>query len=122
MALTSRDVFRTAAAELIVWRGDYAIPEGADIAINATSIGLFPNLDARLSIDVESLRPGLVVADVIPNPPGTRLVREARAKGCRVLDGLGMIVNQGVIGIKYWTGFDVDRTVMRRAIEALFAA
>ena len=49
------------------------MPETADIAINATSIGLFPHVDARLDLDVETLRPGMVVADIIPNPPRTRL-------------------------------------------------
>ena len=41
---------------------------------------------------------------------------EAEARGCRVLDGLDMIVNQGVIGVKYWTGVDVDASVMRKAL------
>ena len=50
----------------------------------------------------------MIVADVIPNPPRTRLIRDAEARGCKVLDGLGMLVNQGVIGIKYWTGVDPD--------------
>ena len=49
----------------------------------------------------------MLVADVIPNPPRTRLIREAEKRGCKVLDGLGMLVNQGVIGVKYWTGVDV---------------
>jgi shikimate dehydrogenase len=38
-----------------------------------------------------------------------------------VLDGLGMIVNQGIIGIKYWTGVDVEAFVMRKELESLFA-
>ncbi len=107
-------------AELVVWRGPYKIPAEAGIVVNATSIGLYPDLDARLELDVETLRPGLVVADVIPNPPRTRLVREAEQRGCKVLDGLGMIVNQGVIGIKYWTGVDVEPKVMRAKLEELF--
>jgi len=110
------------AAELVVWRSDYAVPAEAEIVVNATSIGLFPNVDARLPLVVQSLRPGVVVADVIVNPPRTRLVRDAEARGCMVLDGLGMVVNQGAIGIKYWTGVDVDAGVMRRTVEALFAA
>ena len=64
-----------------------------------------------------SLRPGMVVADVIGNPPRTRLIRDAEARGCTVLDGLGMLVNQGVIGIRHWTGIDPDPAVMRRALE-----
>lgn len=110
------------AAELVVWRGDYAVPAGAQIVVNATSIGLFPGVEARLPLVAESLRPGMVVADVIVNPPRTRLVRDAEARGCIVLDGLGMVVNQGVIGIKFWTGVDVDAAVMRKTVEALFEA
>jgi shikimate dehydrogenase len=109
-----------ANAELVGWRGVYKVPQEADIVVNATSTGLYPNVDARIDLDVASLRSGLVVADVIPNPPRTRLVRDAQATGCIVLDGLGMIVNQGVIGVKYWTGVDVDPAVMRRTLETLF--
>ena len=59
----------------------------------------------------------MVVADVIGNPPRTRLIRDAEARGCTVLDGLGMLVNQGVIGIRHWTAIDPDPVVMRRALE-----
>jgi shikimate dehydrogenase len=109
------------SAELVVSRAAYQIPAAVEIVVNATSVGLYPNVDARIDLDVESLRPSLVVADVIPNPPRTRLIREAEAHGCRVLDGLGMIVNQGVIGVKYWTGVDVDASVMRRTLENIFS-
>ena len=47
------------------------MPEGADIVVNATSVGLFPDTGARLDVDPDSLREGMVVADVIPNPPRT---------------------------------------------------
>ena len=86
--------------------------------VNATSIGLAPDRDARLDVDLDSLTPGMVVADVIPNPPRTLLIRDAEARGCTVLDGLGMLVNQGVIAIRYWTGVDPDPAVMRAALEA----
>jgi shikimate dehydrogenase len=111
-----------AQAELVTWDGPYSVPDNTDIVVNATSIGLFPALDARLELELDSLRPGLVVADVIPNPPRTRLIRDAEARGCTVLDGLGMLVNQGVIGIKHWTGIDPDPGVMRRTLEELFAS
>jgi shikimate dehydrogenase len=88
--------------------------------INATSIGLFPDVNARLAIDFDTLTSKMVVADVIPNPPKTHLVRTAVEKGCPVIDGLGMLVNQGVIGIRYWTGIDPDPTVMRAALEEIF--
>ena len=112
----------SAHAALICQRGAYRIPPETDIVVNATSIGLYPDVDGRVPVDVDTLRPSLIVADVIPNPPRTKLVRDAEAKGCRVLDGLGMVVNQGAIGIKYWTGIDVDPSVMRKTLEDLFSA
>ena len=109
-------------AEFIPWHQTVAIPPDADIVVNATSIGLYPDVDGRLDLDVNTLRQGLVVADVITNPPRSPLIRDAGQQGCTVLDGLGMVVNQGVIGIKYWTGVDVDASVMRRTLEELFPA
>jgi shikimate dehydrogenase len=109
-----------ADAELVPWQGTYRVPEGADIVVNATSVGLYPDVDARLDVDTDSLRAGMVVADVIPNPPRTTLIADADARGCTVLDGLGMLVNQGVISIRHWTGVDADPAVMRRKVEELF--
>jgi shikimate dehydrogenase len=109
-----------AKAELINWQTEYKVKPEAGIVINATSIGLYPNLHDRLDLDVESLGPGMVVADVIPNPPRTHLIKDAEARGCTIVDGLGMLVNQGVIGIKYWTGVDADATVMRRKLEEIY--
>jgi shikimate dehydrogenase len=61
-----------------------------------------------------------VVADVIPNPPRTELLREAQQRGATVLDGLGMLVNQGIISVRHWTGIDADPAVMRAKLEELF--
>jgi shikimate dehydrogenase len=109
-----------AHAELVVWDTTQRVPDTADIVVNATSIGLFPDVDARLDLDPDSLRPGLVVADVIPNPPRTLLLRDAEARGATVLDGMGMLVNQGVISIRHWTGVEADPAVMRSTVAQLF--
>jgi len=109
-----------AEARFLAWSGTVAVPADVDIVVNATSIGLYPDVDGRLDIDLASLRPSLVVADVIPNPPRTLLVRDAETRGCTVIDGLGMLINQGVIGIKYWTGVDADPEVMRKTLEEIF--
>jgi shikimate dehydrogenase len=104
-------------AELVAWDRTYVVPDTAHIVVNATSVGLFPNVDDQLDVDADSLRPGMTVADVVANPPRTRLIRDAEARGCGVLDGLGMLVNQGAANIRYWTGVNADRSVMRRALE-----
>jgi shikimate dehydrogenase len=106
--------------ELVAWTGDFDIPPAIAVVINATSIGLYPDLEARLALNLNTLKPNMVVADIIPNPPQTRLIREAAARGCTVIDGLGMLVNQGVISLKYWTGLDVEPTVMRAKVEEIF--
>jgi shikimate dehydrogenase len=109
-----------AAAQLVTWDRRYTVPPGTDIVVNATSIGLPPDIDGRLNVDPDSLLPGMVVADVIPNPPNTALLRDARERGCTTLDGLGMLINQGVISVRHWTGVDPDPTVMRDTLEELF--
>jgi shikimate dehydrogenase len=103
----------------VTWRGDYIVPADADVVINATSIGLY-ECDARVPLALDSLRAGLIVADVVFSPPRTRWLRETEARGCVTVDGLGMLVNQGVIGVEYWTGQRPDAAGMRAALgEAL---
>lgn len=102
-----------ASADYLHWPPSLPLPPGTHILVNATSIGLHPNVGDQLDIDWTTLRPGMVVADAIPNPPRTHLIRTAEAAGCTVLDGMGMLVNQGAIAIRLWSGVDVDRGVMR---------
>lgn len=109
----------SASSDFVAWAGDYEVPPETDIVVNATSIGL-ADADALVPLNLETLTERMYVADVIPNPPRTQLVREAENRGCTVIDGLGMLVNQGVIGIRYWTGVDVDASVMRAKLEDLF--
>jgi shikimate dehydrogenase len=102
-------------AEFQAWNGSYAIPTDTDLLVNATSIGLFPNVDDRPEIAYESITPGMVVCDVII-APSTPFLDEARRQGARTLDGLGMLVYQGAIGFKLWTGLDAPIKVMHDAL------
>ena len=61
-----------AKGELISWQSKYKVRPDVDIVINATSIGLYPHVHDRLHVYIESHRPAMVVADVIPNPPRTQ--------------------------------------------------
>ncbi len=111
-----------AQTDFVPWEGSYAVPPETDVLVNATSIGLFPDVAARPAVALDTIRPGLLVCDVIPNPPQTAFLQAAAARGATTLDGLGMLVYQGAIAFKLWTGVEPDVAVMRRALEAVFGA
>ena len=103
------------------WEENLRIPQNVDVLVNATSIGLYPDVADVPALDYTTIRPGMIVCDVIPNPPQTRFLALARERGARTLDGLGMLVYQGAIGFKLWTGLDAPVAVMKQALVAEFA-
>jgi len=109
-----------AKAEFVHWIGDYPVSPEADILVNATSIGLYPNTGDKPPVMMVTVGPDLLVCDVIPNPPQTAFLTAAAARGARTLDGLGMLVYQGAIGFKLWTGVEPSIPVMRQALEKVF--
>jgi shikimate dehydrogenase len=109
-----------AKANFFPWKGPFTIPEGTDILVNATSIGLYPEVNARPDLDYDTISAGMIVCDVIPNPPRTPFLREAAGRGATVLDGLGMLVYQGAIGFKMWTGHDAPVEIMHQALAQAF--
>ena len=112
---------RTSAdAHFVPWRGVCAVSADVDILVNATSIGLFPDTEAMPEVDLKNARRDLLVCDVVPNPPETRLIKTARALGLKVLTGLPMLVYQGAIGFEMWTGKKAPEQAMRGALEKAF--
>jgi shikimate dehydrogenase len=99
------------------WLGAYVVPAGVDLLVNATSIGLFPDVDAVPAVDLSSAQEGMLVSDAVFNPPETGLLRMARKRGLPVLDGLSMLVYQGVIGFELWTGQKAPEDVMKSALR-----
>lgn len=121
-ALTALLNEKTETSALFVkWDTVYAVPADTDVLVNATSIGLFPNVDEKPPINFDTITPTMTVCDVIPNPPSTPFLREAAARRATTLDGLGMLVYQGAIGFTMWTGLEAPVAVMRRALQAVFA-
>ncbi len=101
----------------VTWDHTYKAPQDTDILINATPVGLYPDVDAMPNIDVDSIHADMFVQDVIPNPAVTPFLRAAQAKGARWNTGTGMLINQAAINIEMWTGMKPDKTVMLRAFE-----
>jgi shikimate dehydrogenase len=98
------------------WRGVFAVDDATDLLVNATSIGLFPDVDAMPPVDLRGARAGMLVSDVVFNPPETPLLAAARRLGLPVLDGLSMLVYQGAIGFELWTGREAPTGVMKQAL------
>jgi shikimate dehydrogenase len=115
----TEDLRRAVKSEIVLrsWQATYTIPANADVLVNATSIGLYPDIAAMPDIDLRAAREGLVVCDVVFNPPETPLLRAARERGLQVLDGLSMLVYQGIIGFELWTGQRAPEAVMKDALR-----
>ncbi|MEM2192047.1 MAG: shikimate dehydrogenase, partial [Candidatus Hadarchaeales archaeon] len=94
---------------------------GADILINATSVGMRPKVGQTIAT-ADMLHPGLIVNDIVYKPLRTKLLREAEKAGARTVDGLGMLVNQAALAFKIWTKKDPPVEVMRRAAERALGA
>lgn len=90
--------------------------EEADLVVHATPVGTYPYTEiSPLSENV--FREGMVVMDMVYNPLETRLLQDARARGCVVVSGLSMFVYQGAEQFRIWTGLEPPLGVMTRAVQ-----
>lgn len=89
---------------------------GADVMINCTPVGMWPHTDAA-PVPAESIGMGTAVMDLVYNPAETKLLKMARARGCMVVGGLEMLVQQGAKAFEIWFGRAAPVEVMRKAVE-----
>ncbi len=89
--------------------------EGADILINATSVGMSPNIN-ETPVPSNRLKPGVVAFDVVYNPIKTRLLREAEETGAETISGVDMFVWQGALAFERWTGVEAPFGLMREEV------
>jgi shikimate dehydrogenase len=87
----------------------------ADIIIHCTPIGMHPREDASL-VPVHLLRPGQVVFDIVYTPLETKLLADARSRGCTVISGVEMFINQAVLQFERFTNEAAPVDVMRRVV------
>jgi len=112
-AIGGRAATRCTAAELT---DGWAVPSDADVVVQATTVGM-GDADARLPIRWGAPVGDAVAADVVFDPARTAFLEDAARAGYRTIDGLGMLVEQAVIGFRWWTGLEPDAAVMRAALE-----
>jgi shikimate dehydrogenase len=104
----------------ISWTKKIALPPGADILSNATSVGLYPKVKEKPDIDYQSIGPAMVVSDVIFNDPNSLFLEEAKNRGAKTINGLGMLVNQGALNFKLWTGVEAPVDIMESTLKKEF--
>jgi shikimate dehydrogenase len=86
----------------------------ADLLVNATSVGMYPR-EGNSLVRREWLKPSMVVMDIVYNPVETKLARDARLVGAKVISGLEMLIYQGAESFEVWTGIPAPISVMRQA-------
>jgi shikimate dehydrogenase len=99
-----------------LWDGAYRVPNDVDVFINATSIGLFPDPN-RPHVDYSQAKSDMLVCDVVFNPAETAFLQQAKQHGLPTLDGLSMLVYQGVLGFEMWTGHPAPEAAMKEALK-----
>jgi shikimate dehydrogenase len=95
-------------------------PGQADLLVNCTSVGLQPVEleDALAQLDMGGSAPPATVADLVYGQEATPVERWARAGGARFVSGLEVLVRQGALSLRRWTGLDPPLDVMRSAAGA----
>lgn len=109
-----------AQAAFFPWEGTAPLPADTEILINATCVGLFPEVDRCPDVCYEHIRPDMLVCDVVFNPAMPLFLRRAQARGARILTGLGMLVNQAALNFEIWTDVKAPREVMLHALMREF--
>jgi 3-dehydroquinate dehydratase / shikimate dehydrogenase len=107
-------------AKAFDWEGRHSCD--CDVLVNCTPVGMHPNVDDS-PIHKGYLKPGMLVFDTVYNPETTLLVKEARARGCKIITGVEMFVRQAALQYQFFTGqpasLETMREVMRKALSPL---
>ena len=111
-----------AESQYLSWTPTIAVPEGTDILINGTCVGLHPNGHEKPDINYDTITANMVVSDVVFNPVDPLFLQEARARGAKTVSGIGMLVQQGALNFTSWTGVEAPVDVMYKTLEAEFGA
>ena len=109
-----------AESRYLHWEPAMTVPTDTEILINATCVGLHPNVTDKPDLDYSTITDRMVVSDVVFNPVDPVFLQEARARGAKTISGIGMLVQQGALNFTLWTGEDAPVDVMYQTLEQEF--
>lgn len=92
-----------------------------DLIVNTTPLGMTPNIETSPLPDHIVLTAGTIVYDLVYNPRETKLMQQAKAQGCRAVNGLGMLIEQAALAFELWTGCTPPRQALWNAIDLITA-
>lgn len=90
--------------------------QDSSILVNCTSLGMKATVDQAIVSSSDALHKDLFVADIVYDPPKTKLLEIADEAGCRYMNGLMMMIWQGAIAFKIWTGKDMPVDLIKKEI------
>lgn len=91
--------------------------KSATLVVNATPLGTHPNVESTPLPDVRGISPDHIIYDLVYNPDETRLLRDAAARGARVIGGLDMLIAQAAAAFEQWTGTKMPMDAVRRVFR-----
>jgi shikimate dehydrogenase len=91
----------------------------ADLVVNTTPVGMYPNVEQSPVDDaaMQVLKEGAIAYDLIYTPNPTQFLRQAKQQGAVTIDGLEMLVQQGVAAFKIWIGQTPPVDIMRQSLQ-----
>jgi len=92
----------------------------SNVLVNASGVGMYPHLE-NTPVDKKFLFKDLLVYDITYNPLKTRLLLDAEEVGCKTMNGIGMVINQGIKGFALMTGMPEPTAIMRAAMDDIIA-
>jgi shikimate dehydrogenase len=90
--------------------------EDMGVIINTTPIGMSPDID-NIPIDESLITKRHIVFDIVYSPDMTKLLQISKDKGCKIIHGIEMLVNQGALQFEIWTGLKPPLSVMEKAVR-----
>lgn len=104
------------AANNVTW-AERPFSHSYTLIVNTTPLGMTPHTETSPWPHDTPLPTTAFVYDLVYNPRQTKLIRQAQAAGCRTANGLGMLLQQGALAFRLWTGVEPDVQIMREKLE-----